>query len=544
MARPWPRVVAGLLALAGSFAAPGHAAAASAPPFSPPLRLPLYGVRSIAVDPIDGYVFVTGTMTQGGSTGSLMVAGIHGQGLTILPGLKSPQGIAIIGHKVYVAEQGTTRIAVVDASTSPPSLKTPISTGSFAPKDLTVVDGDLYFTHDCSTAGAGIGVVPTDGSAGAVAAGPAFCGQMASSAALPHTLFIAGTVIQRYDTSSLPITLTASAASSGNNLVVTADGAHVLARANPSIKEFSSDTLATTFTYSDPSAASIALGPDASHFYVVEGAQSCKTDRFVEGQALAEATLHLAGCAQLLVTSQDGSLASWVGLGQPTFHGPGRAWVYVMQTAHDYGPTGIDPKDGMPYLVPWGHAATVDVQVGDVGAPGDMIELWAAAASGDPVHLVEAAPLDGTGIHTTFSPIVTRTMSYYAYFPGNGTAGPSWSLPLKVDAVALVVGSMLKEYRDSGKFALYHRSQNVYTETVVKPNETGDRVTVSFEYKQNTHWVTFSTHKYQLRKHSRAVVYFPAGSLPIGTYRFTASTRSTPQAFEGHSRYAYWKVTS
>lgn len=138
-----------------------------------------------------------------------------------------------------------------------------------------------------------------------------------------------------------------------------------------------------------------------------------------------------------------------------------------------------------------------------------------------------------------------ESTSYVATYGGSESWAASISDPISVGVQISVEGELLRYYRRSGQYFLYHDNDRVFYTVTVKPPRPGEPVLISLEYNLGSGWQDGGSNRYAMDDRGKVRIYFPARALPKGSYRIISGAKgSRPELLSGHSRWAYFRITS
>lgn len=486
----------------------------------------------------DGRIFVSEGFL-GSDVAVLNADGVQTGTLTNIP---SPAGITAVDSTLYVAAFGASAIYRFDLSTDPPTQLTSLSTSPLAsPRDLAHAGGRLWFTSECNQFGSHLGSMALNGSdVQETAISETYCTKMEWSRWAPdrifiHNSFLSSQTLVEYDVSSGAAVFVSSdswpgGSFTGDSLSVTPDGLEFLIPFNLALSSFDiDDMIGPTFTYDG-----IAHATDTSQLEggLVAGTYATSVRLWRLGQFERLTAYELGAEALAVAFSSDGAL------------------LYALSGSADTRYlTRFDPTQRTSTLtlrassnmIDFGRAVTLTAHL-DGGTTNRVVELFGTRVGGTRT-LLDSKTV-GSGGNASFRHRPTAKTTYQVEYGGDDDWIPAESSNVVVLVKHVVTSRMIRFYRSSGRFKLYHETQRVFYETIVKPPHPGSRVRITLQFNFGSGWQFGGSHRFEQNNNGKVVIYFSAGSLPRGRYRLQSDFGSDVQHVMDKSPWAYFKVTA
>lgn len=516
--------------------------------------LPIKGFASIEVDAAHRHVFMSG----GSSTNNIAVFDFAGRLQTMIGGFSGPQGLAVDGSSLFVANYDAATIDQIDTSTLR-RVKT-FDLGDLTnPSDLVVLNGRVWFTAGrCGEVDSAIAVLDPD--TGKVTIGDndrnqiLSCGRLEATSARPETLYAwdvgsdPGTVNEyRVDEPVLDGVTDPSLELVATTRIEDEVGIADLAVSPNGERIVPQDRYGTRFSEYDTAlrpvvqyrtameGQAIAYSPDGSRIAAAANVYRGVIDIYRPGTSAPEG--HISLGRRIL---QDGLAYS-----------PDGSKLFVMTASSDEYAESILPYS-LVVVASTKFSATLTLAASrwQVKYPSKVrltAHLSGEAHSGE-VHFlalrkgreipVGRARVSSSGL-AKLEGVPTRNTTFIARWGGNNRYRPARSNRIKVEVAVRVFGKLFGSYASRGGYKLIHKGGNAVYAAQVAPTQTRGRMYFGVDYKTSYGWRSFGQVSAKVTKRGAGV---GLRALPIHRYRISASFSNHDHA-PGFSKMTYFQVT-
>jgi DNA-binding beta-propeller fold protein YncE len=501
------------------FAAPGTGTAET---------LTVKGFGEIAVDAEHHHVFVSG----GPGTTKVEVFDFDGRRITTLGGFRGPSGLAVEGDDLYVANNDAATIDRINTVTLERA-QTYAANVPPHPRDI-VAAGDLvwFVVGECGN-GADRGILYLDPATGEVGPGDdshtVDCGQLASSPAVPDTLFYWDgypALIHKYKVSrpilsgvtqpSLELVATEEPSRDGQiiDLVPSAAGDRILlaVHGSPPVSELDFD-LNTLSEYAGRPNIGAALAPDGSRFVAARAEHRSQIALYERGKSepLGQIAVTRPMAYHGIAYSPDGTRLFVV---TATYVFPTPTSPYRLDVLSSTKISARLKLKASRRHVPYGKRVELRAEL-DGDSRAGVISFY-ARRKGRLVYVGKSS-ISSSGV-ATLSGVPTRNSTFVARWAGDDTYRPSTSNRVEVGVAVRIGERLFGAYGSSGRYRLIHRGADAAYAAQVLPTHDHGKMYFELGYETYYGWRTTSVYV-KMTKRGAGV---GLRNLPQGTYSIYA----------------------